>query len=314
MQIAVSVITCTHNPRADYIEKVLQALKKQTFPKHLWEFLLIDNASDQLLSEKIDLSWHPNARHIREEQLGLTHARIRGIKETATEVLVFVDDDNVLDSDFLELVWKINKDWSTIGVWGGQIKPEFEVPPPEWTKSYWSWLAIREFDQDKWSTPGQQDEIILCGAGLCVRKIVAQKYVELVSNDSNRARLDRKGKLLTSCGDSDLALTAYDVGLGTGQFTSLKLSHLIPPSRLEEDYLLRLAEGLTYSGTILDYIRQGKLLPLPAWKLFIKSSKLYQQYLRWRFGSTKGRFYEAINKGVILAQKEIIDWQSHVNT
>ncbi|NEU71614.1 glycosyltransferase family 2 protein [Hassallia byssoidea VB512170] len=305
MKAPISVITCTHNPRRDYFEKVLSALKSQTLPLEQWEFLLIDNASQQLLSSEIDLSWHLNARHIREEQLGLTPARLRGVKEAAGEILVFVDDDNVLDSDYLEAAFKISKDCSMIGAWGGKIIPEFEIPPPEWTKPHLTALAITKFEQDIWSNLIHHRETTPCGAGLCVRKIVAEKYAELIHTDPRRADMDRKGKLLTSDGDTDLALTACDIGLGTGLFTSLKLTHLIRASRLEEDYFLRLAEGFSYSGTILDYLR-GKRRFQPAWR----ASKTYLLYLRLRYGSRRCRFYEASQKGFRLAQEKIADWEN----
>jgi len=41
-----------------------------------------------------------------------------------------------------------------------------------------------------------------------------------------------------------IALTSCDIGLGTGLFTSLKLTHLISAYRLQEDHLLRLAQGM----------------------------------------------------------------------
>ncbi|MFH7024935.1 MAG: glycosyltransferase [Heteroscytonema crispum UTEX LB 1556] len=309
MQPFISVIICTHNPRRDYLERVLQALKVQTLPTDLWELLLIDNASVQLLSEEIDLTWHPKSCHIREEQLGLTPARLRGIKEAVGETLVFVDDDNVLDPDYLEVTFKISKDFSIIGAWGGQVIPELEQEPPQWIKpdlkNYLYSLACREFDRDSWSNLLHQHETTPCGAGLCVRKIVAEKYAELVHNDSKRADLDRKGQMLTSCGDTDLAYAACDIGLGTGQFTYLKMTHLIPPSRLQEDYLLRLTEGLSYSGTILESMR-GKLPPQPGWK----SSKIYLLYLRLRYGTRRCRFYAAMQKGIRQALQEIANWQN----
>lgn len=304
MQPFISVIICTHNPRRDYLERVLQALKVQTLPIDLWELLLIDNASAQPLSEEIDLTGHPKSRHIREEQLGLTPARLRGIKEAVAKTLVFVDDDNVLDPDYLEVALKISKDFPMIGAWGGQVIAELDEEPPEWTKpdlkNYLYSLACREFYRDSWSNLLHQHETTPCGSGLCVRKIVAEKYAELVHKDSKRVDLDRKGQMLTSCGDTDLAYTACDIGLGTGQFTSLKVTHLIPPSRLEESYLLRLIEGTSYSGIILDYLR-GKLPLQPTWK----SSRIYLLYLRLRYGARRCRFYEAAQKGIRKALKEI---------
>ena len=203
--IKISVITCTYNPRKDYLNKVLSGLKSQTLSPQAWEFILVDNASKTSLAEEIDLSWHCHPRHVREDKLGLTHARARGIREAQGELLVFVDDDNVLDADFLEITLNISQNWAILGAWGGQIRPEFEVEPPEWAKPYFGLLALREFDTDKWSNLVHQHETTPCGAGLCVRKVVAEKYLSLVNQDSKRASLGRKGNILTSCEDTDLA-------------------------------------------------------------------------------------------------------------
>ncbi|MBV8886846.1 MAG: glycosyltransferase family 2 protein, partial [Chroococcidiopsidaceae cyanobacterium CP_BM_RX_35] len=169
MRPFISVITCSHNPRLDYLEKVLAALKSQTLLLEEWEYLLIDNANEHLLSAKIDLSWHPNARHIREDKLGLTPARLRGIQEAQAKLLVFVDDDNVLDIDYLAVALQISKDWSVLGAWGGEIRGEFETPPPDWAKPYLINLGIRELQQDQWSNLLHQHETTPCGAGICVR-------------------------------------------------------------------------------------------------------------------------------------------------
>ncbi len=306
MELAISVIVCTHNPRLDYLEKVLAALKSQTLSSERWELLLIDNASEQLLSRDINLTWHKNACHIREAQLGLTPARLRGIREAQTQLLVFVDDDNVLDSDYLEVTLQISKDFPFLGAWGGQIRGEFEIIPPDWARPYLSLLAIREFEQDKWSNLLHQHETTPCGAGMCVRKSVADKYFDLVKHDLLRLGLDRKGEdsqsqILLSCGDTDLAFTSCDVGLGTGQFTALKMRHLIPDTRLTEEYLVRLMEGITYSQIILDSFR-GKIpmLPYTSWKI-----KILESYQLWKMNPKERSFYQARKRAETLAIQKI---------
>ncbi|NER52728.1 MAG: glycosyltransferase family 2 protein [Symploca sp. SIO1A3] len=299
MKPAISVITCTHNPRQNYIDKVLAALKSQTLPLEQWELLLIDNASERLLSSEIDLSWHPQARHIREDKLGLTPARLRGIKEAQAETLIFVDDDNVLDSDYLEITLQISRDWPMIGAWGGQLRGGFEQIPPDWAEPYLMYLGIREFEQDQWSNLLHQHDTTPCGAGMCVRHIVAQKYADLVCNDPKRLALDRKGTSIISCGDTDLAFTACDLGLGTGQFASLKLTHLMPASRLEEEYLIRLYEGIYYSHIILDSFR-GKLPSNSS------SNKLAECYRLLRMSPRKRRFFQAKQRGIALATQEVM--------
>ncbi|WP_096625785.1 glycosyltransferase [Calothrix sp. NIES-3974] len=296
---AISVVICTYNPRRDYLERVLQALKHQTLSQEKWELLLVDNASKHPLEAEISLSWHTQARCIREEKLGLTWARLRGIKEAVSEIIIFVDDDNVLDSDYLEITLEIAARWPMLGAWGGQIRAEFEQDPPEWTKPYWPLLAIREFNVDKWSNLPHQNEAIPCGAGFCVRRIIAEKYAQIIKTDPRRGNMDRKGKMLTSCGDSDLAFTAYDINMGTGLFTSLKLTHLIPSSRLEEEYLLRLISGLNYSGTILEFLR-GKNPAPPNLKQII-----LHKYIRWKMDGRSRKFFDAAQEGINLALKEI---------
>ena len=258
MVAEISVVTCSHNPRSDYLHQVLDALRKQRLAKSRWEYLLIDNASQETLEARVDLSWHPNARHIREERLGLTHARLRGIREAAGDLLVFVDDDNVLDADYLEQVVRVAHEWPTLGAWGGQTRPGFESEPPDWTRQYWSRLVVREFDSDRWSNQPSQADTMPCGAGMCVRRSVADYYAELHAKGQRNILLDRAGDSLVSGGDSDLAICACDIGLGMGLFTALKLTHLIPADRLTEDYLARLLEGLAYSATVLESFRSTR--------------------------------------------------------
>lgn len=301
MQPVISVIICTHNPRRIYLERVLAALKSQTLPLEHWELVLLDNASEQLLSTNTDLSWHPKSRHVREEELGLTAARLRGISESTSEIIIFVDDDNALDEDYLEVALRISKDFPFLGAWGGQILPEFEVPPPEWTKPFWGYLAIRELDRDKWSNLLYQFETTPHGAGICIRREVAEKYAELVLNDPKRARLDRKGKQLMSCGDTDMAFTACDMGFGIGLFTSLKLAHLIPANRLTQEYFFKLVTGTTYSLTILDSFR-GKFPTPPNTSLKAKVSELYRL---WTMQPEQRQMYIATKKATALATQEI---------
>ena len=258
MTAEISVITCSHNPRPEYLELVLGALREQTLAKSRWEYLLIDNCSQEPLEAGVNLSWHSNARHIREEKLGLTHARLRGIREAAGEILVFVDDDNVLDADYLEKVVQVADEWPRLGAWGGQTRPGFESEPPDWTRQYWSRLVIREFDSDRWSNQPSHADAMPCGAGMCVRKSVADYYADLHANGQRNIVMDRAGDSLVSGGDSDLAICACDVGLGMGLFTSLRLTHLIPAGRLTEDYLARLLEGLAYSSIVLGSFRSTR--------------------------------------------------------
>jgi glycosyltransferase involved in cell wall biosynthesis len=299
MAVEISVITCSHNPRPDYLQRVIDALRNQTLAKSRWQYLLIDNRCDEPLSNRVDLSWHQNAAEIREEKLGLTHARLRGIRESVGEILVFVDDDNVLDADYLETVVRLGREWPRLGAWGGQTRPGFESEPPEWTRQYWSRLVIREFDSDRWSNQASQADTMPCGAGMCVRRSVADYYAELHANGRRDIIMDRTGNSLLSGGDSDLASCACDLGLGMGLFTSLKLTHLIPVGRLTEDYLTRLLEGLAYSAIVLGSFRGNNAL-LPERAFTTELANLARLAVRDR---RERRFFRAIERGKKRAAK-----------
>ena len=174
MALALSVIICTHNPRSDYFGRTLEALQGQTLPRDAWEMLVVDNHSKQPVQERFDFSWHHQARVVREGTLGLTPARLCGIREARGELLVFVDDDNVLDPDFLEVAQKIASERPFLGAWSGQCRPGFEQQPEEWTRRYWGNLVIRQFDTDMWSNLPRLADTMPCGAGLCIRRGGAQ--------------------------------------------------------------------------------------------------------------------------------------------
>ena len=287
--ILVSIIICTHNPRSDYLNRVLEALKYQTLSKDIWELLLVDNASEKILSSEIDLSWHSQARHIREEQLGLTPTRLRGIREAKAETLVFVDDDNILEANYLQEALHILQSMPSLGAIGGQIIPEYELSPPEWLFPYENKLAIRRIDRSVWSNNRDDWQAIPWGAGLVIRKNVCTVYSKALEIDPRRAMLDRKGDLLISGGDTDMALTCLELDLGFGVFESLGITHLISKRRLTEDYMLRLIRGLHTSSFLLPYLR-GETIPQKA----DRKSLLYKE---------ARRIYHLFFKKSVIAQK-----------
>ena len=254
-----SVIICSHNPRADYLARTLDSLRAQTLPNSAWELLLIDNASNRPLAGAVDLSWHANARIVHEKELGLSNARIRGISESKGEIIVFVDDDNVLDPEYLVQSLRIAAAWPQLGIWGGSIVPEFETPPPQHLEPHLSCLAIREVHEPRCSKTWDCQEAEPRGAGLCLRRGAAEAYRDFYL--TSKLRLDdRKGGALSSGGDTEIAFVVCSLGLGMGVFPELKLTHLIPSRRLEESYIARIAEGLETSSMLLFY-KWGKIKP-----------------------------------------------------
>ena len=253
----LSVVICAHNPRSDYLGRVLSALQNQTFSVQQWELLLVDNASNVPLSSSVDLSWHPRSRHVSEPKLGVAEARRRGMLEAVSNLIVFVDDDTVLDADYLSLVNTIKREWPILGTWGsGFIGLEFEEQPASHLERFFPYLAFRSSKSPQWSNIAPCPDATPVGAGLCVRGSVAKAYCEMFERSKIRIT-SRVGETLLGHEDFEISYVACHTGLGMGLFPALKISHLIPKRRITEDYLLKLYEGSRTSNLMLAYKWRG---------------------------------------------------------
>jgi glycosyltransferase involved in cell wall biosynthesis len=258
--IDLSVLICAHNPRVDFLRRTLDALKKQTLALKDWELILVDNASKSPLEESWDLSWHPNAKHVLESELGLSVARQRGRREATSDLLVFVDDDNVLDETYLVRALDIKEKWPSLGVWGsGTIIPEFEQRPEAFVEQLLPYLALREAEREFWSNVYPCIDATPWGAGMCVRAKVADEYGRMY-NESEISISGRRGTTLLSGEDVEIAYVACRLGLGMGVFPELKVTHLISKARVSPTYLLKLYEGTETSNALLAYKWSG-LMP-----------------------------------------------------
>jgi glycosyltransferase involved in cell wall biosynthesis len=231
--IEISVIICTHNPRKDYLSKVLDGLRVQSLPKNQWELIVVDNASDIAVSQIHDLGWHPNSKVIVESKPGLTTARLRGGSESEGKLLLFVDDDNILAKDYLEVALEIGFNMPNLGTWGGISRGIYESPPPSWFAKHEGWIGVRHFEKSLWSNDPMHGTSTPIGAGMVVRRTVFKNYQSCLEIDNLRKSLDRCGSNLMSGGDIDIVFTGCTQGLGKGVFTQLSLDHLIPNGRTQ---------------------------------------------------------------------------------
>jgi glycosyltransferase involved in cell wall biosynthesis len=297
----VNVIICTHNPRHDYFGRCLAALRRQTLPFEQWKFLIVDNMSDRPVADATDLSWHPNARVVCEPTLGLTPARLCGIRESSGDLLVFVDDDNVLDPDYLKNATEIAEEYPHLAAWSGSCKAEFEIPPESWALKYISPLCVTEFDQDYWCNFPFQNQAMPCGAGLCLRAPAARYYLEFHERGLRPIILDRTGKSLLSGGDIDIALTCAQNGYGMGIFGRLRLTHLIPKIRVQKSYLLNLTEALGFTAEIIEFYH-----PSPPISPGSKIKKRIANKLRAMLMSPLDReFFNAGQRGKLAGEKAV---------
>ncbi len=272
--MVITVIVCTFNPRRDFLSRTLTALRRQTIPDTTWELILVDNNSSPALSSWVDLNGLPSARIVAEPQQGFTPALLRGLEETRGKICVLVHDDNLLAPDYLAEVSRLAQEWPNLGAWGGGYEPEYEVAPPPELAPFIAFLAVHPVSHDRWSNVLYDYPATPCGAGMAVRTEVLMHWRDLTLRDDRRRSLGRHTDKLTSCEDFDIAFTAIDLGLGTGVFKSLTVTHLIPKERVQRAYLYRLVEGHGYSSTILHSFRGQPKRPVRT---------LLARLRRWQF-------------------------------
>jgi glycosyltransferase involved in cell wall biosynthesis len=260
--LELSVIICSRNPRREYFQRVLEALKAQSLEKSRWELLLVDSASDIPLENSEPISWHGRHRYVRVGEPGSALARIRGVEAALGRLLVFVDDDNVLNPDYLEEAVALGNSFPQLGIWGGSTLPVYEMSPPEWFHEHASMIAVREISRDLWSNIPRMEEPWVIGAGMVVRRELALEYAAIVRSDPRRLFLSRAPDGRNLGGeDLDMVLSVCDRGFGRGVFKSLVLHHLIPAHRCTGDYLESIMVGNAASVSLIQMFRDGTAIP-----------------------------------------------------
>ena len=290
MKHSISVIIPTHNPNSVRLSRTLEGLRAQTLHTTDWELIVVDNGSSPLIiPQMLAAHWHPALQIVREDRLGLTRARLAGIHASQGAVLVFVDDDNVLESHYLEEVLAILQKCPTLGSIGGKSIPEFEIQPEAWVDQFWVCLALRDYgDEDQIyaysdSLPERQHpQFAPIGAGMVLRRKAAEYYANLIANEPQRLALDRTGKNLQSGGDCDINLTLLDAGWAVGYFPQLQLTHLISANRITKEYLARLNYASSRSWIqVLDAHNIRPWEKISSWSVLPRKLKALISYQPW---------------------------------
>lgn len=132
--ILISVVVCTHN-RSQLLKMCLESLVSQQIADEQYEIIVVDNCSsddtDALVQEYVRA--HKHVRGLKEENLGLSHARNRGWREALGKIVAYLDDDARATSDWCGRILKSFESVQPLPVAvGGMILPIYEASPPSW--------------------------------------------------------------------------------------------------------------------------------------------------------------------------------------
>ena len=240
----ISVILCTYN-RDKYIYNVLKSVAENDFPHSEYEIVLVNNNSTDTTESECQrfMTDYPDIafRYCVEKSQGLSYARNRGIMESQGEVLVYVDDDAVVNREYLQTYADFfNRNKEAVAA-GGPITPRYDgCEEPSWMSHYTRQLVTgelnlgtREREFPKGAFPG--------GGNAAYRKSVFDE-VGLFN-----VELGRKGNSLIGAEEKDLFDKMTSRGMKFYYLPNAILYHLIPPKKLTQDYFDRLTYGIGVS-------------------------------------------------------------------
>lgn len=245
----VSVVVPTYNPQERIFSRVLRALQSLDTAGLAVEFVIVDNRSTVPVAEmgcvREFLRTCPQAKVVREEQQGLTFARLAGIRATTGRTIVTFDDDNEPSPDYLQTAAKAIAEHEDVAVWGpGTIEVEMLDPVPDYLRERVRSLHNERRDRyvQYGCVPAGWQSFYPIGMGQVIRRDVAERYRESVES-GGLAATDRQGGSLASGGDIQIVWQAINMGLAAGTSPALRVLHLIPEQRTQMHYLKRLAFG-----------------------------------------------------------------------
>ena len=232
----LTVIICTYN-RAKYIGPLLESLASNTLSKSEYEILLVDNnctdntrsVCEQFAAAYPDIRF----RYVVETEQGLSAARNCGIRQAHGDLIVYVDDDALVDPNYLQDYVTYFNEHPEVMALGGPIEPLYETAEPAWMSPYTKALLTA------WMNYGNQPReypngCYPGGGNSAYRKVVFDK-VGLFNTE-----LGRKGNLLLASEEKDIFDKMYSLGMKVLYIPGPVLHHCIPQAKLEEDYFNRL--------------------------------------------------------------------------
>lgn len=237
----ISFVICTYN-REKYIYECLSRLAKNTV-KDGWELILVNNNStDQTATEceRFVEDYKPkNYHYFIEKQQGLSFARNRGIAEAKGEWLVFLDDDAMVEQDYIANLQKHLSEHPETGAFGGQIVPFFEDGEPEWY-SHWSMGFVSALDRGD-RVHVFPDNAFPIGANMGIRREVIDQV------GTFNTELGRTGNKLLAGEEKDIFNRIRSAGWDILYFPNIGVRHCIPAKRTTREFITRIAYGIGVS-------------------------------------------------------------------
>ena len=250
LNLGVSVVIPCYNS-SKRLRDTLFHLARQKVPNNIkWEVIIVDNASTDDTAEIAHRLWYEfntktDFKVVKQPIQGLSAARRKGFESAHYEYIIFCDDDNWLQEDYVRLAYDIMESNQEIGALGGRGVAECEIKPSEWFYDFQQYYAVGT--QNEYSGDITEKKGYVYGAGSVIRK---SAWINLMEKEFSFLLTGRKGTSLSSSEDSELCYALRLLGYKIWYDERLTFKHFMTKKRLSWEYFLKLVSGANESAAI----------------------------------------------------------------
>ncbi|MBD2690627.1 hormogonium polysaccharide biosynthesis glycosyltransferase HpsE [Anabaena catenula] len=228
-----TVAICTYNGEKRVLD-VLEKLRSQIGTEELaWEIFIIDNNSTDKTAEVVKdylSNWTEtySLKYYFEAEQGLAFARRCAIREAQSDLIGFLDDDNLPYPNWVAAAYKFGQIHADAGAFGGQIHGKFEVEPPPGFERIARFFALIEGNKNycyNEKYPSTKKRMFPPGAGIVIRKKAWLESIPAIP------------LLPQTSEDLEMLHYLWQKGWKLWFNAEMELDHLIPKSRFQQEYL-----------------------------------------------------------------------------
>ena len=151
----VSVVIPLYN-KAPHISRAIDSVLAQTVQD--FEIVVVDDGSTDNGADIVSSFTDPRIRLIRQENQGVSAARNRGIVETRSDLIAFLDADDEWGNDHLEVLLRLRRNFPEAGAYStayihvypdGKIVPAKirKIPPAPWEGLFTDYFLSASFGE-----------------------------------------------------------------------------------------------------------------------------------------------------------------------
>jgi GT2 family glycosyltransferase len=190
----------------------------------------------------------PNLHYYYDKRPGLHIGRNLGCELATGEILCYIDDDSIVNANWIRGVQEAFVD-PDVALVGGPCLPEYETKPPEWTDYFWQETQYGRYS-GTWSLvdfkdySGPIDPSYIFGCNFCIRKKVLLEIGGFHPDAFPRDLIQYRGD-----GESYISREIMKRGYLTVFSQQVNIRHYVSIKRMEPEFFCYWAyiNGITKS-------------------------------------------------------------------